>query len=392
MLVASAKLNSVAAAVLTFLVEGEVGGGDVALLVVDLTVDDAQVEDVVGVEEPVPYVVDIGHLVPFGVHLPEIGIAPHDEKFLGQGVAGCPGVEAGQVGVEVPPVAVGEEGDPGIEATFIYGCFQGLLVVGGLHMELGEVVMGCKQVSRQRCDAVKEHGVGVGEGKDDGVFVGELHGHGRSFGAGHPVAADSRRDVLVEHDVFLPPGEVVGVEGGAIRPLHALPQVEGPDGGVVVAFPGLGDVGAECKFRCIPGKSLAGELGGAPAVGDAFEAAAHGTAVVADALHAFEDEGIGGKPFIDGREIASSDHFGQHGRFSVAAGRGRYLSGGFGLGVGGRCRHVLSSRFTAGCATGGGNDSRGADRPQLEETPSGDVGGSLIQFLHDRFSFCRRSA
>ena len=252
--------------------------------------------------------------------------------------------------------------------------------------------MGGKEVSRQRGDAVKEHRVRVGEGKDDRVFVGKLHGHRRSFGAGHPVAADSGCDVLVQHDVFLPPGEVVGVKRVAVRPLHSLPQVEGPDGGVVVAFPGLGDVGAEGEFRCIPGQPLAGELCGSPAIGDAFEAAAHGSAVVADAFHAFEDEGIGGKAFIDGREFSGGDHIGQHGGFSIAAGRGRDLCGGFGLGVGGGCRHILRGWFTSAGSTGGGNDSGSADCPQLEESPSGDVGGSLIQFLHDRFSFCRHSA
>ena len=257
----------------------------------------------------------------------------------------------GNSGVEIPPGAVGEKSCPSVEPTLGNSGLQSLLVIGRFHMELGGIVMGRKQISGQGGDPIQEHRVGVGEGKDDGMFVGKLHRHGRAFGARHPVAAYGRSDVFVEHDVFLPPCEIVGVEGLAVRPLHSCAQVEGKDCRVFVGLPRLGDVGAQRKLRRVPGQALAGQFCGAPAIRDAFEAAAHGPAVVADALHAFEDERVGRQAFVDRRQLAAGNHFCQHWGFIVAARRRGRRRGGLAAGFGGRSRYVLGGRFASAAGT-----------------------------------------
>ena len=87
-LVAGTELHPIAAVVFAFLVKGEVSCTDVALLEVDVAVNDAQVEYIVGVKQAVADGVNVRELIAVRIDLPEVWISLHEEEFFRQWVLG----------------------------------------------------------------------------------------------------------------------------------------------------------------------------------------------------------------------------------------------------------------------------------------------------------------
>ncbi len=87
---------------LVLLEEGIGAEADVAVLHVDLPAGDLQVEDVVVVNEGVLDAVDVRQLVPVRVHIPEVRVALHDDRFRGDRVDDLPRLDDRQIGVEEP--------------------------------------------------------------------------------------------------------------------------------------------------------------------------------------------------------------------------------------------------------------------------------------------------
>ena len=82
---------------------------------------------------------------------------------------------------------------------------------------------------------VDEQEVRVLELEFDGGFVNFHHFAG--LAAGRHVGDRSCHDVLVGIEVFEPEHEIIGGEGGAVGPFHALAQIDTDDLAVGTLFP-----------------------------------------------------------------------------------------------------------------------------------------------------------
>src|SRR5262249_22584652 len=159
-----------------------------------------------------------------------------------------------------------------------------------------------------------------------------LHERGRSGGG----------QLLVERDVFPPEDDIVGGVRLAVRPLHALAELEAELGGVLVGLVRFDDVGEHFVPLAVPGAWVrvadrAVERGG---VLPADQAAVPVAAVLADLLDWLEDERGLRQPLIERRQLAVFDELGELRRLDVLAGRGgRALGCGSRLG-GGRRRSL----------------------------------------------------
>ena len=154
-------------------------------------------------------------------------------------------------------------------------------------------------------ECLQEERVGLGELVADGVVVEP--GHPSAF----PRRADHRAELLVHLDLLEPEHVVVGGERMAVRPSHALAQVERHRPAAVAELGLPGDV------RDGPSDLRAHAVGRLDVVQDhqVRPEDRRGPPVPADPPQRLDHDRVIGQATLDGRELALGDLLGEGGRF-----------------------------------------------------------------------------
>ena len=230
---------------------------DVALLDVELARQRVEHQGLHVLRDAEAQAVDVGQLLTGLVDLPEVGVALHDHArgAARVGLGDDPGVERG-LGHIAPArrdldvtAACAEQGGP-VGQVGRLGLLGGLGVV--LRVELAAVVLREQRgvLPERRGQLLQEQGVRRGEGELDGVLVdlGDLAG----LAPDHQLRGHRLVELGVLRAILDGEDDVVGREGLAVGPLHALAQVEDELRGRGIDFPALCHVGQHLGERQVP--------------------------------------------------------------------------------------------------------------------------------------------
>ena len=314
----------IVALLLVLLVEGEVLQARVAVRQVRLAADDLEVVHLL-LHHGRDDAVDVGKLVPGGVHAQVVGVAleyAHGGGNLGE----APRLNDRQldVGRRLPEEVIGERLLPGF-VPLLLGNLVGLVVV--VDVPLGEVVLRLQHLPVAAVPGGQlDHHLRV-----RGV---ELQAHGqvvdphgvldeRAGLVGHDLGVEVHGDELEHH--------VVGSDGVAVGPLVPLAQAD-RHRGIVRCHPHrFGHVGKNLPVDPLEQVGAAldalGHVLPWPVVEGEYP---HRAAVLPHLLDRGAHRRVRRQPFVHRRQFPGRHQRGQHRRFAVGAGAGR--CGGAGIG------------------------------------------------------------
>ncbi len=297
-------------------------GGDVPVLHVDLAGEHVEEERFDVLIDREGDAIEIGQLGALAVDLPEIGIALDDNArgAADIGLDDDPRVENRLVRVaparrDLDVAVLGaEEIGPAGHAGRLDHVVQLVVVLG---QELTGVVLAeqRRMLAERRGELLEEQAVGAGELELDGVVV-DL-GDRRSLTLDRKDAGDDAVEIGILDAVLDREHDIVGGEGLAVRPFHALAQMEDEGRAVLADVPALGDV-----RNCLGEVEVpAGQAHIADATQDAVvvvaagEAATPGAAIGAELVAGLDHFRADRKAVGELGQLAARDHVGEFGRF-----------------------------------------------------------------------------
>ena len=177
-------------------------------------------------------------------------------------------------------------------------------------------------LAQRTCELRKEIAVGFREGEAHRVVIDLLDLQRLAAGG---VARGCRGVLRIEDEVLDVEKNVVGGERLAVRPLHALAQVEGEHLAARIDLVALGDVRDDFGVLRVPANQplSADHAKDVVVVGAAAQAEAELAAILADALERLHDFGFISNPLFNRRQLARLNGCGEGGRLLVLESEGR---------------------------------------------------------------------
>src|SRR5438105_4606275 len=169
---------------------------------------------------------------------------------------------------------------------------------------------------------IREQKVWIGEHVADRVIITLFDGARLAVDRQQDVGC--RRELFILVDVLVPECEVVRRKRLAVRPAHALPQVQNEGAAPVQKLVAPGYVWPGRFTRVVPEQQAIRAGDGAvavPPVTRPSEASAPGTTILANLVDWLDDERLIRQALLDWRQLALLDQVGQHRRLAERLGK-----------------------------------------------------------------------
>ena len=319
------ELHVDVASLLVLLEDGHLGHLDVAVLEVDLARRGLEVQDLLVTGQGHGDVVDVRKLVARGVDCPVVGVALPRVDLSRDGAGHLPGGDNRNFGALERAGLVLEEG----HVAFVAGVRNHLVecVLVGRRTAVDRLQVVRRAVHAARNATVQRPATRrvVGEGVEEAVLaLPQLDldrvvvdgGHAVDLHAGPAdLAVTVRVDLKVFDHVLEVPDEVHRGERHAVRPLHALAEIQRVGDSVGADVPALGHVRDNVRaIEVVVQHLVHHQAVGVLAVVGAGERSAPRSAVVADTVHDRYDHHVlgNGKPILNGRYLTRRHFRGEY--------------------------------------------------------------------------------